>query len=190
MRQAWLSECADAGRPGCPGPCWLTAAWAWWFLLAVQSVFPFRNLYNCTASNAGCAWAQARNPPESWGIWGEVFEHYYRLQRRYYKRKKRLGRVIREFRESTAAMPDGTMVLGGEMRILWFNEAARELLRLSTSRDLGQSVVNLIRSAGCSSSTCRRASTTRRSFHLAGDDSRTLSRLDSLWYRSVPAADS
>jgi len=86
-----------------------------------------------------------RNPPESWGLWGRVFEQYYRWQRRYYSRKKKLGKVIREFRDSTAAMPDGTLVLDGQFCIQWFNDAAEEMLRLSSNRDLGQSILNLVR---------------------------------------------
>lgn len=86
-----------------------------------------------------------RNPPESWGLWGRVFEQYYRWQRRYYSRKKKLGKVIREFRDSTAAMPDGTLVLDGQYCIQWFNDAAEEMLRLSSNRDLGQSILNLVR---------------------------------------------
>lgn len=86
-----------------------------------------------------------RNPPESWGLWGRIFEHYYRWQRRYYSRKKKLGKVIREFRESTAAMPDGTLVLDGHFNILWFNDAAETMLRLSSQRDIGHSILNLVR---------------------------------------------
>ncbi|HEY7906111.1 MAG TPA: phosphate regulon sensor histidine kinase PhoR [Wenzhouxiangella sp.] len=87
-----------------------------------------------------------RNPPESWGLWGRVFEQYYRWQRRYYSRKKKLGKVIREFRDSTSAMPDGTLVLDGHFCIQWFNDAAEQMLRLSSNRDLGQSILNLVRS--------------------------------------------
>lgn len=147
MRQAWLSESLLLGLLVLLALSLglLIGGLGWWLSLAL-SVFTARHLYQLYRLERWLRVGRLRNPPESWGIWGEVFEHYYRLQRRYYKRKKRLGRVIREFRESTAAMPDGTMVLGGDLRILWFNEAARELLRLSTSRDLGQSVLNLIRS--------------------------------------------
>ena len=146
MRQAWLSDVLMLGALLVTA---LLAALLFghlgWFLLLAVSIFLARNLYELYRLERWLRVGRKRNPPESWGIWGEVFEHYYRLQRRYYKRKKRLGKVIREFRESTAAMPDGTMVLDGELRIMWFNGAARELLHLSTNRDLGQSVLNLIR---------------------------------------------
>jgi two-component system, OmpR family, phosphate regulon sensor histidine kinase PhoR len=146
MGKAWLSEWLMLGAL-------LTGALlgsvvvghAGLFFLTAVVIFLSRHLYQLYRLERWLRVGRRRNPPESWGIWGEVFEHYYRLQRRYYKRKKRLARVIREFRESTAAMPDAALVLNGEMRILWFNEAARESLRLSPARDLGQPIVNLIR---------------------------------------------
>ncbi len=148
MGKAWLSEWLMLGAL-------LTGALlgsvlvghAGLFFLAAVVVFLSRHLYQLYRLERWLRIGRRRNPPESWGIWGEVFEHYYRLQRRYYKRKKRLARVIREFRESTAAMPDAALVLNNEMRILWFNDAAREVLRLSPARDLGQPIVNLIRAS-------------------------------------------
>ncbi len=147
MRKAWFSEMLMlGGLIAAALVLALLVGHASWLLLLAVLLFLARNLYQLNRLERWLRVGRLRNPPESWGIWGEVFEHYYRLQRRYYKRKKRLARVIREFRESTAAMPDGTLVLDAELRIMWFNEAARETLRLSSSRDLGQSVLNLIRS--------------------------------------------
>lgn len=89
--------------------------------------------------------ARKSNPPASDGIWGEVFHHYYHLQRRNRDRKRRLAAMIGEFRESTAAMPDGAVVLGGFREILWFNDAATSLLGLRVPADTGQRIVNLVR---------------------------------------------
>ncbi len=147
MRQAWLSEILLLG--GLVLAALLLAAffgYFGWFMFAALLGFSARHLVQLYRLERWLRVGRVRNPPESWGIWGDVFEHYYRLQRRYYKRKKRLARVIREFRESTAAMPDGTLVLNSEFRIVWFNEAARETLRLSSSRDLGQPIASLLRS--------------------------------------------
>jgi len=116
-----------------------------WFLVLALVVFLarwFRQLYRLDEWLA----SRRRHPPEAWGIWGHVFDEYYRLRRRQFKSKKRLARVIREFRESTAAMPDGTLVLDDEFRILWCNEAATRLVGLVSRRDLGQPVSNLVRS--------------------------------------------
>lgn len=146
MGKAWLSEWLMLGAllSGALLGSVLFGHAGRFFLLAVV-IFLARHLYQLYRLERWLRVGRLRNPPESWGIWGEVFEHYYRLQRRYYKRKKRLAKVIREFRESTSAMPDSALVLDGELRIMWFNDAARDALRLLTSRDLGQSVLNLIR---------------------------------------------
>jgi two-component system, OmpR family, phosphate regulon sensor histidine kinase PhoR len=116
-----------------------------WFLLLAVSLFLARWFWQLYRLDEWLD-SRRRQPPEAWGIWGHVFDEYHRLQRRQYKSKKRLARVIREFRESTAAMPDGTLVLDDEFRILWCNEAATRLVGLVSQRDLGQAVTNLIRS--------------------------------------------
>lgn len=147
MGKAWLSEILFLAGLMLVGVLLgsLIGGIGWWLLLAVLVVLA-RHLWQLARLEKWLGSGRQRNPPESWGLWGEVFEHYFRLQKRYYKRKKRLAKVIREFRESTAAMPDGSLVLNGEFNILWFNVAAERMLRLSSSRDLGQPVVNLVRS--------------------------------------------
>jgi two-component system phosphate regulon sensor histidine kinase PhoR len=85
-------------------------------------------------------------PPEAPGAWGEVFHLLYQRYRRYQKRKKRIARLLRAFSNSTAAMPDGTIVLNAQWQILWFNDAASRLLGLTRHQDAGQHITNLIRS--------------------------------------------
>jgi two-component system phosphate regulon sensor histidine kinase PhoR len=84
-------------------------------------------------------------PPDAPGIWGEVFDRFYRLQQRNRKRKRKLAVMLRRFRESTTAMPDATVVLDGNDRIEWFNRAAGHLLGLDPSQDIGQYIGNLLR---------------------------------------------
>ncbi|MEX0900215.1 MAG: phosphate regulon sensor histidine kinase PhoR [Gammaproteobacteria bacterium] len=83
-------------------------------------------------------------PPDADGIWAEIFHHYYRLQKRNRARKQRLAALVREFRDSTAAIPDGAIVLGVRWEILWFNNAAERLLALGP-QDAGQRIANLVR---------------------------------------------
>lgn len=149
MREAWSREWLLLASL-LAAACFLgllVGHYGWLMLLAVV-VFLGRHLYQLHRLDHWLRAGRKRNPPQSWGVWGEVFEQYYQIQRRHYRRKKRLGKVIREFRESTAAMPDGTLVLDGEFRIVWFNDAARQMLRLNKARDLGQPIGNLVRSPG------------------------------------------
>lgn len=85
------------------------------------------------------------NTPESLGVWGEVFQHFYRLRRRDRERKRRMARLLREFRNSTSAMPDGVVVLNRLGEIRWFNRSATRLLDLRVPQDVGQRIANLIR---------------------------------------------
>lgn len=83
--------------------------------------------------------------PEPGGVWGEVYDKLMELQKRNRKRKKKLAAILSEFQASTAALPDGAVVLGGRGEIAWFNAAAQKLLGLRSPQDVGQRIANLIR---------------------------------------------
>ncbi len=86
-----------------------------------------------------------RDPPAAWGLWGEVYHHFYRLQQRNRKRKRKLASYLKRFQQSTAAMPDGTVVLDADGRIEWLNGAAAKLLGLRSPQDVGQRIGNFLR---------------------------------------------
>ncbi len=83
--------------------------------------------------------------PEPRGLWGQVFDGLYDMQRKNRKKKKRLAAMLAEFQASTAALPDGAVVLGERGEISWFNSAAKTLLALRTPQDVGIRIPNLIR---------------------------------------------
>lgn len=85
------------------------------------------------------------NPPAALGIWGDAFYHIYKLQKSNRQRKKRLSSILSRFKESTAAMPDATIVMTNDDYIEWFNTAAKRYLGLKTKQDVGQRIDNLIR---------------------------------------------
>ncbi|MGH8547963.1 MAG: phosphate regulon sensor protein PhoR, partial [Methylococcales bacterium] len=82
--------------------------------------------------------------PASNGIWREIYYDLSRLKRQDKRRKKRLGKILNRFRKATAALPDGTVVLGPNDEIHWFNSAAGRLLGLKNT-DIGQHIGNLVR---------------------------------------------
>lgn len=93
-------------------------------------------------------WLAVRNPRgriEALGKWSDVVGHVGRLQRRSRLRKRRLSELLREFRHSTDALPDGAILLDSRREILWCNEAAARLLGLRAHADRGQRIDNLIR---------------------------------------------
>ncbi len=82
--------------------------------------------------------------PKTTGVWEEIYYHVYRIKKNEKKRKKKLGKMVDQFRQSTEALPDAAVVLGSNDEIEWANKAAREVFGLQQS-DKGQRIPNLIR---------------------------------------------
>ncbi len=76
-------------------------------------------------------------------MWGDVVSQVVRLHRRKRFHKQRLLEVFRELRHSTAAMPDGVVILNSQWEIVWFNRMAGQAARPAPQG----------RSAACASST-------------------------------------
>ncbi|MDP3978055.1 MAG: phosphate regulon sensor histidine kinase PhoR [Pseudomonas sp.] len=84
-------------------------------------------------------------PPDGYGLWGEVFDSIYHLQRRNQRARGRLQAVIDRVQESTAALNDAVIMLDSQGSLEWWNRAAETLLGLKTPQDSGQSITNLLR---------------------------------------------
>jgi two-component system phosphate regulon sensor histidine kinase PhoR len=83
--------------------------------------------------------------PDLGGPWGDLVAMVVRLYRRKQFHKQRLLRLLRELRRSTAAMPDGVVVLNPQAEILWFNRTAARLLGFRGKSDFGLRIENLVR---------------------------------------------
>lgn len=103
------------------------------------------HLYNLHRLEQWLSSNRMTNPPEASGLWGEVFDHYHRLQLRNRSRKRRLTGILHRVQEATTAMPDATVVIGASGDIQWFNEASQHLLGLVPGKDIGQRLGNLLR---------------------------------------------
>ncbi|GAC1676275.1 MAG: phosphate regulon sensor histidine kinase PhoR [Steroidobacteraceae bacterium] len=94
-------------------------------------------------------WLRLRSqmdPPDLGGIWGDIVGQVIRLHRRKQFHKQRLIQLFREVRRSTAALPDGVIILSAQHEIVWFNRQAARLLGLRRPIDVGLRIDNLIRS--------------------------------------------
>lgn len=83
--------------------------------------------------------------PDGVGVQGEVGALLYLRQRDMQRRRQRLQQVLRAFRKAANALPDGIVVLGPDLDIEWLNPAASDLLGLSSPRDIGLRLPNLLR---------------------------------------------
>jgi len=84
-------------------------------------------------------------PPESLGMWADIFDRITALQKQNVKRNRQYQQVIDDFAGLADAFPDATLVIDDQGLIRWFNDSAVQLLELKTSTDKGQAVTNLIR---------------------------------------------
>ncbi len=84
-------------------------------------------------------------PPETGGVWGRVISQIVRLHRRKRFHKQRFVQLMRQLRLSTAALPNGVVILDAQREIVWFNRMAGRLLGLRPAVDLGLRVENLLR---------------------------------------------
>jgi two-component system phosphate regulon sensor histidine kinase PhoR len=120
------------------GPVWLWILAAACLYLGWQLV----NLYRLDR------WLRLRSqiyPPQIGGIWGDIIAQVVRLHRRKQYHKQRLVQLYRELRHSTAALPDGVIILSTQYEIIWFNRQAARLLGLRRPIDVGLRIDNLIR---------------------------------------------
>ena len=81
-------------------------------------------------------WLRLRSqidPPDLGGIWGDIVAQVVRLHRRKQFHKQRLMQLFRELRRSTAALPDGVIILSTQREIVWFNRQAARLLGLQAA---------------------------------------------------------
>ncbi len=84
-------------------------------------------------------------PPDGYGIWGEVFDCLYKLQRDDLRARRRLQAIIDRVQESTAALKDAVIMLDSDGNLEWWNSAANRLLGLKDPQDSGHPITNLVR---------------------------------------------
>lgn len=111
-------------------------------VLALYAAWQLANLFRLDH------WLRHRSlmsPPELGGVWDDVVTQIVRLHRRKRYHKQRLLQLLRELRNSTAALLDGVVILNRHGEIVWFNRMAVELLELRRKQDVGIRIENLIR---------------------------------------------
>lgn len=114
-----------------------------WLLAALAGVLSW-HLFNVYRLERWLSLREGKLPRTAFGVWGQVYAGIYRLRSRHRQRKKRLGRVIKEFRKSSAALPDASVVLNPDREIIWLNRAATDLLGIRKT-DRGLRIEHILR---------------------------------------------
>lgn len=115
------------------------------FILVVLAYLAW-HLYNLTRLLRWLRKAKGYQPPESSGIWDEVFESLQRQLQSSNKRKKNLRKHLKRFHKMVAALPYAAVeIRANSDEIEWWNDAASRYLGFQYPRDVGQRLGNLLR---------------------------------------------
>jgi len=115
------------------------------WLFIVVAIYLAWHIFNLYRLERWLGHNRGFNIPRTIGIWDDILNNCYKLRKRERERKWRLVQLLREIRDSTAAMPDGMVILDRVGEIRWLNEAAGRLLHLRVPQDVGQRLANLMR---------------------------------------------
>jgi len=85
-------------------------------------------------------------PPEGSGVWGQVLDNIYQLQRRNREAQLRLESALDYLQDSLSAMRDAALIVDSRENIAWANDSANFLLGIKFPEDQGRPLRNLIRS--------------------------------------------
>ncbi len=119
-----------------------------WTLLLLLAVYSLRNLYQLYRLYNWLALdpdTRPLEPPESGGVWGDIYDGIYRMQKQERQSKEYLQNIINKAQESSAALEMAVVMINKQGTLDWWNHAAEELLGFRYPQDRRQSVTNLVR---------------------------------------------
>ena len=123
---------------------WLVGQIPWALLSAVSGCLAWQ-LWQLYRLERWLLAGKDAEPPRASLIWGGIAVGIDRLRRQNRKRKRKYGRLLEQFQQATAALPDAAVILGEDDKVVWCNGASQPLLGLAPGRDIGLPVTNLLR---------------------------------------------
>ena len=117
-----------------------------WLLLIALSLYLFWTLRQAIRLHRWLYQNDSQGDiPESYGLWGDLFEGLYNVQQQNKATQNTLKSMIQRVRTSTNALRDGVIMTNAEGQMDWWNEAAAELFGFRSDKDFGQLITNLVR---------------------------------------------
>ena len=116
----------------------------WLLTLLTLTIF---NLYQLRRLNRWLLIASTENnidPPNSFGLWGNIFDIIYRTLKQEKKSSYLLGIILGKAQESTAILEAGVMMADKHGNLEWWNLSSEKLLGFKKSQDRNQPITNLI----------------------------------------------
>lgn len=112
--------------------------------------------------------------PASSGPWGHILRRLDDLLRSPRHDRSRSHTDLKQMLDAAQLLPDGVVVLDGQQRIVWFNQAAQTQLGLKAERDVGQFISYIVRNAAFNAWLSSTANEGAYTMPAVGDSNRTL----------------
>lgn len=91
-------------------------------------------------------WFKSNTAPErSSGIWGQVYDGLFHLQRKHKQKRKELSQLVYRFRQGAESLPDAVVVFTSERTIVWCNSLAQNMMGFKMPDDIGNRLDNFLR---------------------------------------------
>lgn len=119
-----------------------------WTVIALLGFYCLRNYYQLRRLHHWLALdpdTRPVEPPESSGIWGDIYDGIYRMQKQERQSKEYLENIINKAQESSAALEMAVVMINKKGTLDWWNKAAEQLLGFRFPQDQNQTVTNLVR---------------------------------------------
>lgn len=84
-------------------------------------------------------------PPESHGLWGDLFDGIHSLQKDHKRAQNRLKTMIKRVQQSANAVNDAVIMTDARGAMEWWNKSATHYLGFIKRSDHGQPIYNLLR---------------------------------------------
>ncbi|PTQ91049.1 phosphate regulon sensor histidine kinase PhoR [Agitococcus lubricus] len=123
----------------------------WFFHISLQLVFLGLLVYlglHLRSLHKLHHWLKANPtepPPELSGIWEDIADNIFRLQKEELKAKQNLLGIIARARTSVSALEEAVVLIDSQGNLEWWNSAAEKLLGFKSDIDIGKPIINLIR---------------------------------------------
>ncbi|MFT4888302.1 MAG: two-component system phosphate regulon sensor histidine kinase PhoR [Pseudohongiellaceae bacterium] len=111
-------------------------------IYCAYNLFQLRRMYQWLTQDPS---SNKSAPPESIGLWGDIFDGIYRLQKQERKASAYLESIINKAQESSAALEMAVIVIDKQNNLDWWNRASEGMLGLKYPQDRNLAVTNLIR---------------------------------------------
>ncbi len=112
------------------------------FLYAIFNLYQLRRLHLWLGRDHT---SDRSAPPESFGLWGTIFDGIYRLQKQERRASAHLESIVNKAQDASAALEIAVIMIDRQNNLDFWNQAGETLLGLRYPQDRRQPVTNLIR---------------------------------------------